>query len=229
MNRLAVKRWIRPLRRDDGNVAIEYALLASIVALGMLSALKNTRASLNQTLARTSGNMMLATAHIDRCDNASACQVIGSPYQMGFTVNPDSNKLLTSGWSGLESYHVWSVGKASTVTMDLGGLVNTNAQAATLDMWSSAFMAQANQTDVTTAVTINGVNVGTITYKKGDGGATRQIAINNDAMIAIAQNNGVAVINFQSSASGRPVDYGVNGDGRDLGISISDLTVNPVK
>lgn len=217
------------MRRDDGNVAIEYALLASIVALGMLSALKNTRASLNQTLARTSGNMMLATAHIDRCDTASACQVIGSPYQMGFTVNPDSNKLLTSGWSGLEAYHVWSVGKTSTVTMDLGGLVNTNAQTATLDMWSSAFMAQANQTDVTTAVTINGVNVGTITYKKGEGGATRQIAINNDAMIAIARNNGVAVINFQSSASGRPVDYGYNSDGRDLGIAMSDITVNPVK
>jgi Flp pilus assembly pilin Flp len=224
-----VPRPFRKLRNADGNVAIEYALLGAIVGLGTISALRTMRGGISQNLTRAGGNMMLATAHINRCDTLSNCQVIGSPYQMGFATNPDSGKILTSGWSSLEDYHVWSTGKTSVVTMDLGSLINTNAPSATLNMWSSAFMAQANQTDVTTSVVVNGVNVGTITYAKGSSGDTRTVTLNNDAMIAIAQNNGMAVITFQSSASGRPVDYGYNSDGRDLGIAIADITVNPGK
>ncbi len=88
---------ILKLRRDDGNVAIEYALLAAVVGLGLMSALKNMRGGVNQSLGRASGNLLLASIHVDRCDTLSACQVIGSPYLMGNVVNPDSNKILTSG------------------------------------------------------------------------------------------------------------------------------------
>ncbi len=119
------------------------------------------------------------------------------------------------------------MGKDSTVTMGLGSLMNKNGQAGTIDLWTSAFMAHAGITDVNTTVTINGVNVGNILYYKGENGNEKQIAISNDEMIAIARNNGIAVINFKSSASGRPVDYNYNADGRDLGISIGDITVRP--
>ncbi len=215
------------LRRDDGNVAIEYALLAAVVGLGMTSALKNMRGGVNQGLGRASGNLLLASIHVDRCDNPSNCQSVGTPYQMGFAVNADSDKILTSGWSFLEGYHVWSTGKDSTVTMDLGNLMNKNGQVAKINLETYSFISSQNLGDMTTHVTINGVDVGNLEYYNGDSWVNKEIKINNDAMIAIAKNNGIAVINLKSSGSGRPVDYGVNSDGRDLGIAIGNITVNP--
>lgn len=221
-----IPRAVRRLRRDDGNVAIEYALLGAIVGLGTLSALKNLRGGINQNLNRASASLLLASGHVDRCDAPAGCQDFTTPYTVGFT-NPGSGSILTSGWSNLEAGHTWSTGTNSTMTLDLGALVNSNSTTATLDLYTSAFMAQASQTDVTTTVTINGINVGTISYAKGFQGGDKQVTLSTDAMIAIAQNNGIAVINFQSSASGRPVDYGYNTDGRNLGIAIAAVSVTP--
>ncbi len=220
-------RLFRRVRNESGAAAVEYALIAAIIGLGTLSTLRSLRTSLNNTYGQISGSIGLAAGHISRCDTAGACLPIGSDYAVGSVANPASASLFTSGWNGLEAGHVWSAGKTSTMTLDLGGLINAHSTSANLNLFTSAFIAQANVSAVTTQVTINGVSVGTIQYDKGYQGGGKSITLNQAALVAIAQNNGVAVVNFVSSASGRPVDYNYNGDTRDLGIAVGSLSITP--
>jgi Flp pilus assembly pilin Flp len=222
-----LRRRPRTGRGESGAVAIEYALIGAILGLGTLSALNSVRGSLNGSYSRIGGSVMLAAGHINRCDTASACLPVGTAYNIGFANNPASAGIFTSGFSNLEAGHIWSTGKNSTMTLDLGSLINGHPTSASLDLYTSAFVAQANASAVTTQVIVNGVSVGTITYDKGYQGGSKSVQLSNEALVAIAQNNGVAVVNFLSSASGRPVDYNYNTDQRDLGIAIGSLTVNP--
>ncbi len=222
----------RGIGDESGSVAVEYALLAAFVGLGLVAAMTSTKSSLNGTYKRIASGVGNAGLIVTRCGTTGAgCADMSRPISLSNT-NPDATKVLTSGWSDLEPGATWSIGATSVITLDLGNLVNTGSPTAQLDI-SATGMRNTAACDVvmpcvpvTMGISINGVDVGAMRYEVKQGITANTVTLNAAAMAAIAANDGKAVITLNVDNHGRPSDVLPGyGDVRDLGVFVSSIGV----
>lgn len=229
----ACTRFARRLRSDTrGAAAIEYALLAVAIGLGIVAALVSMKGSLNGTYTRIANGAGAASLSVPRCAIGS-CADMSKPLAIN-TTNPNASSLLTSGWSGIEYNATWTTGTTSVMTLDLGNLINSGASTAQLDINAAALRNSFNCGNptpcvpVTMAISVNGVDVGAMTYAVGTMTPTQQsVTLNQAAMAAIAANDGKAVITYTVDNHGVPsnLQAGYN-DTRDLGVFFNKIAVH---
>jgi Flp pilus assembly pilin Flp len=213
-------------RSERGAVAIEYAVLGGIVALGILSALVMTKSSLNGTLTRVATYTGAANLAAPQCAVSSTCFALGTTFPFGSSLNPASGKVLTSGFSTPEPGHVWSVGKTSTMTIDLGNLANSGQATGTLSLATNNVVSSNYAGSASTEVLINGVSIGTMNYANGSSTLNSDLTINAAAMQAIRDAGGVATITYQTDKTIADLPGGAkNGDVRDLAMVVYSLSV----
>ncbi len=147
-------------RRDHGNVAIEYALLAAIVGLGLISALKSTKQSLNSNYDKITYEIGKAVV-----DPVKGQKTVASTYTDGQTVN------------GVYNYRNWTLYSDGSKSM-----VQTNNNNAAAGWQTALFEYDGNgnttglhvtnpdgsfQYDETFEIIRPGVSVNTITDASG--------------------------------------------------------------
>jgi Flp pilus assembly pilin Flp len=222
---------------ESGGVSIEYALLGAFLGLGIIAALTGTKTNLNGSYSRIVNGVAAASLKVTRC-GISGCANMSAPLAFNSS-NPGITSVMTSGWSGLESNSTWATGGTSVMTLDLGNLVNAGAQTASLDISANALRANFNCGNptpcvpVTMAISVNGVNVGSMVYQpnstNGNLGVpiTQSVTLNQAAMSAVAANDGQAVVTLNVDNHARPSDLLPGyGDTRDLSVFVQNVSVH---
>jgi hypothetical protein len=151
-------------------------------------------------------------------------QVRQLSYDLGATVSfsrdGDGIRLLNSGWSTPERWGTWSEAKEASLLL---GLSSVPANGAWLTAGIHAFVNERHP-NLTVNVVVNGVPVGRWSFNAGQPNQEPGVRI----PVAVLKKQRPVEILFQISTPVSPLELGLSGDGRPLGIGLKWMQLRPM-
>ncbi len=135
-----------------------------------------------------------------------------------FSKNQLGSKYLHNGWSGQEEWGTWSDGVDATIILPI-----ESGRVRAIVVEAHPFLGPSH-TKQTVEIKINGITTDSVTLT-ATSGATFEIEIPWAVRQQLQGNGGLLKLQLRFPDAARPVDLGVNSDGRKLALGLTSLTV----
>jgi hypothetical protein len=173
-------------------------------------------------LVKIGDNYIVAPGWVE-CDECPSLSALSAGLTIDETIDFDKagtgGEYLVSGWSQPGALGVWSDGPMAVIALPIVAAKDIALQ---LDLEARAFLHESHQRQIV-RVDINGNRVGIIEFSSKRNRHIYSLSIPKNA---VSGNNGsVLIITLEIASPIRPIDVGISGDRRNLGIGLLNLTI----